>query len=285
MHARQDTGKFRTNEKDQYYTSPAVAKACVESVLKELPYTRVALWIEPSAGSGAFLKEVPEGIKSLGIDLEPKAPGILQGDFLTWEPPARPITKVYFGNPPFGRQGSLARKFLAHAGNTAQVMAFILPRSFVKPSMQTSIPLLFHLVLSRELDKNSFLVNDSSYDVPCVFQIWERRSGPRMLEEKVGTSGYSYTKDADWHMAIRRVGGLAGRAFLPGGEKLSAQSHYFIKFEPVLSKEQLEEIQKKLCSHEFPSNTTGPRSLSQSEVNRVLVSLLAVSDTSGGVNL
>ena len=264
----QDTGKFRTNDKDQFYTCPKVAKTCIESVLKELPYTRQALWIEPSAGAGAFYQSLTEPIKKIALDIDPKGPNIQKADFLTWQAPPQPA--VYFGNPPFGRQGSLARKFLAHAGKSAQVMAFILPRSFMKPSMQTSIPLLFHLVHEKELEKNSFLVNEKPYDVPCVFQIWERRSSPRVLEEKVVASGYTYTKESDWDMAIRRVGGLAGKAFLPGCEKLSSQSHYFIKFDPVLPKEKIEEIQKKLCSHEFPSNTTGPRSLSQSEVNCVL---------------
>lgn len=286
MNARQDTGKFRTNEKDQFYTSQSVAKACIESVLKELPYTCSALWIEPSAGSGAFLKELPAGIRSLGIDVDPKGAGILQGDFLAWDPPAQPLMKVYFGNPPFGRQGSLARKFLAHAGKSAQVMAFILPRSFTKPSMQTSIPRLFHLVHEKELEKNSFLVNDKPYDVPCVFQIWERRSRLRVLEEKVEPSGYEYVKGEDWDLAIRRVGGLAGRAFLKDDEAfLSPQSHYFIKFDPVLSEEKLVDIQKKLCSHEFPSNTTGPRSLSQSEINCVLGALVLASQTAPAVNL
>lgn len=275
----QDTGKFRTNDKDQYYTSPAVAKACVESVLKELPYTRKALWIEPSAGSGAFLKELPAGTKSLGIDLDPKSAGIQQADFLEWEPPAGlPMMKVYFGNPPFGRQGSLARKFLEKASRYAQVMAFILPRSFMKPSMQTSIPLIFHLVALKELDKNSFLVNEKPYDVPCVFQIWERRSTERVLEGKVAAVGYSYTKDTNWDLAIRRVGGLAGRAFLKSDEmRLATQSHYFIKFDLPIHKEKVIEIKKVLCSHQFPSNTTGPRSLSQSEVNHVLNRILETS--------
>jgi hypothetical protein len=278
---KQDTGKFRTNEKDQFYTSSAVAKACIETVLKELPYTRKAFWIEPSAGAGAFLKELPADIKRLGLDIEPKAPEIQTADFLTWQAPQRPA--VYFGNPPFGRQGSLARKFLEKAGKLAQVMAFILPRSFMKPSMQTSIPPLFHLVLSKELEKNSFVVNGEPYDVPCVFQIWERRSGPRPVEAKVDAVGYSYLKAEkreDWHIAVRRVGGLAGRAFLPGdNQTLAAQSHYFIKFDPPLTQEKVADIQKKLCSHSFPSNTTGPRSLSQSEVNAVLVPLLTIADT------
>lgn len=275
----QDTGKFRTNDKDQFYTSPAVAKACIESVLKELPYTRQALWIEPSAGAGAFLKEVPLGIRTLGIDLEPKAAGIQQADFLEWQPPPElPMMKVYFGNPPFGRQGSLARRFLEKAGRTAQVMAFILPRSFMKPSMQTSIPLVFHLVGIQELEKNSFLVNEKPYDVPCVFQIWERRGTERVLEEKIPAVGYSYVRDETWDLAIRRVGGLAGRAFVKSDElRLAAQSHYFIKFDPPIDKEKGLEIKKILCSHQFPSNTTGPRSLSQSEVNTVLNPILETS--------
>lgn len=63
-------------------------------------------------------------------------------------------------------------------------LAFILPRSFMKPSMYGCIPLNFHLVKQVELPKNSFEVNKEEYDVPCVFQIWEKRDVSRESVEK-----------------------------------------------------------------------------------------------------
>ena len=99
----QDTGKYRKNTKDQFYTSPDVAKKCIQiliSVLHDaalhspapvLPLSSY-LWVEPSAGNGAFLNNIPETYDKIGIDIEP-APGadanILKQDFLTWVPPAQ----------------------------------------------------------------------------------------------------------------------------------------------------------------------------------------------------
>jgi hypothetical protein len=94
----QDTGKFRTNTKDQFYTSPDVAKKCIQiliSVLHDaalhspapvLPLSSY-LWVEPSAGNGAFLNNIPETYDKIGIDIEPQCANILKQDFLTWVPP------------------------------------------------------------------------------------------------------------------------------------------------------------------------------------------------------
>ena len=93
----QDTGKFRTNTKDQFYTSITVAKKCIEFVISHLHNnmsTSLALplssylWIEPSAGNGAFLHNIPETYDKIGIDIDPRAANILKQDFLTWMPPS-----------------------------------------------------------------------------------------------------------------------------------------------------------------------------------------------------
>lgn len=270
--SKQDTGKFRSNTKDQFYTSNSVAKSCVDSILQTIPYARKCLWIEPSAGKGAFLTHVPAGVSVLALDIEPKGEGILQQDFLAWKPQGSTM-KLVFGNPPFGRQGSLAKQFLKHAGAWAQGIAFILPRSFQKPSMYSCIPKWFHKVYEKELETNSFLVNDSPYDVPCVFQIWERRATARELEGIVEAEGFVYKKKSEvWNLAIRRVGGLAGKAFLrQEGADLAEQSHYFLD---VDSRVDLSTLKQKVCETVFPSNTTGPRSLSKGEINKVLNGLL-----------
>ena len=85
----QDTGKFRTQLKDQFYTKPTVAAWFVQAILKALPWSASPeiLWIEPSAGSGAFLAAAPAGVQTLGLDIDPQGPGITRQDFLTWTPP------------------------------------------------------------------------------------------------------------------------------------------------------------------------------------------------------
>ena len=260
--AKQDTGKFRKNTKDQFYTNENVAKNCIERITALFPDTCEYLWVEPSAGNGAFLKHVE--FEKIGLDLDPKAEDIETQDYLTWEPPASKDI-IVFGNPPFGRQSSLAKAFIARSCRFAKIIAFILPRSFTKPSMFGAFNLKFHLVESVELEKDSFVLNGSKYDVPSVFQIWEKKDHDRPLAAKIEPAGFRYVKPPElYDIAFRRVGVYAGKCYKPA--EVSVQSHYFIKFEEA----DVDAIIAKINAHTFPSNTLGPRSLSKSEVNIVL---------------
>jgi len=201
--SQQDTGLWR-DPKDQFYTRPDIARLCVDFARLHVPAE--ARWIEPSAGDGAFLSLVDSAV---GYDIEPRHPSIQQADFLTVD---LPHDCVVYGNPPFGRQASLAKQFIQHAATRARWIAFILPRSFTKPSMQKAFPLSFHLIASMTLPDNSFRLNDRPYDVPCVFQIWQRRDVPRDAPAAESPVGFSYVKKADGYtLAFRRVGGNAGR--------------------------------------------------------------------------
>ena len=267
----QDTGKFRTNLIDQFYTKIEVARECIETLLTLRPDIRTWTWIEPSAGTGSFLRAVPEPCEKIGIDIDPKTDGILQTDFLIWSPISNQ-NYILFGNPPFGRQGSTAKAFIRHGSQFSNIIAFILPRSFTKPSMTRSFPSKFHLIHSSDLPKNSFEVNGKDYDVPCVFQIWEKRDVNRPLDEKIEPVGFRYVESTDrYDVALRRVGARAGHAHVYGSGDFSPSSHYFLNFEPKLDPRIIEMINK----HEFPSNTVGSRSLSKSEINSVLNELVS----------
>lgn len=259
----QDRGKFRTNGKDQFYTQQAVAKTCIDRVLALLPYTSEYLWIEPSAGNGSFLNQLP--FQKIGLDIDPQSDTIVKQDYLTWTPPSQP--SIVFGNPPFGKQSSLARAFISKSCGFANVIAFILPKSFTKPSMYKAFHADFHLVHSEELAKDSFVLNGLSYDVPCVFQVWQKKDIERPLEEKILPRGFQYVKETlDYHIALRRVGGNAGKCDKPG-KAFNVQCHYFIRFDTDI---HLDRMIEKINHHIFPSNTVGPRSLSKAEVNVVL---------------
>ena len=272
----QDTGKFRKNTKDQYYTKSSIAKHCVEKLLDYCPQYATYQWIEPSAGNGVFLCQLSDTIDKLGIDIEPKSPEIIKHDFLEWTPTLHK-KRIFFGNPPFGRQGSLAKSFIKHSAKYGEFIAFILPRSFVKPSMSSAFPMKFHCIHSEELQKNAFQVNDKEYDVPCVFQIWEKKLNDRILPEKHIESGFQYVKNNDeFHIAFKRVGGLAGKCYAHG--IYNPQFHYFLKLEDIYLPHSLSIIET-VNKHVFPSNTVGPRSLSKSEANEVLNRVLSEYST------
>jgi len=270
----QDTGKFRKNTKDQYYTKSSVAKKCVDKIREMVPNSETFQWIEPSAGNGAFLKVLSDGIDKIGIDLEPKSADIQEGDFLTWIPTTNK-KRIFFGNPPFGRQASLAKSFIKHASQYANIIAFILPRSFVKPSMSRAFPGKFHCLHSEELEKNAFEVNKEEYDVPCVFQIWEKKLVDRPLVDSVTEEGFEYVKHGEaFHIAFKRVGGLAGKCYPSDTREYNKQCFYFLKLDDhYIGK--IQEIIQKVNAHVFPSNTVGPRSLSKSEATIVLNHLIS----------
>jgi hypothetical protein len=259
----QDTGLQR-NTKDQFYTRPDIANLCVEFL--RLHVQGNAPWIEPSAGDGAFLSIVDGAI---GYDIEPRHPRVRQADFLTVDLPEE---CVIFGNPPFGRQASLAKQFIQHAAPKAKYIAFILPRSFTKPSMQKAFPPSFHLVASMTLPDNAFRLNGRPYDVPCVFQVWVKRDTYRETTPGVLPTGFSFVKKTDpYHLAFRRVGGTAGRCSLPS-DLLAVQCHYFLRLDDPTC---VENVVAQSLAHVFPTNTTGPRSLSKDEATRFLNTAIA----------
>jgi len=288
----QDTGKFRTNAMDQFYTSSSVAASCIALMLQHVPRANECTWVEPSAGNGAFLHNVPPCITNkIGIDLDPQTPDILKHDYLQWAPDAamktmKPI--LVFGNPPFGRQSSLAKAFIAKSCTFADAIAFILPKSFTKPSMFNAFDIKFHCMHSVELPANSFVLNGAPYDVPCVFQVWQKKTVNRAVETAVQPIGFQYVKvnvnvnveQADaggYDIAFRRVGGHAGKCFVNDGTtKCNAQSHHFLKFDDVCVT-FMGDIVEKINAHTFPSNTVGPRSLSKSEINVVLNDIIATT--------
>lgn len=293
---KQDTGKYRTNTKDQFYTSPSVAKKCIQILISHLHnselYSPVLplssyLWVEPSAGNGAFLSSIPETYDKIGIDIEPQ-PGcganILKQDFLTWVPPVQNTNQkpvIIFGNPPFGRQSSLAKAFIAHSCKftSTSTIAFILPRSFVKPSMSCAFELHFHCIHSSDIERNAFILNGGEkYDVPCVFQIWQKMPVERVVPEKITEKGFQYVKQTDpCDIIIRRVGVYAGRCFdgKNNATEYNKQTHYFIKLdEQFVAAQRVKQIVDKVNGHVFPTNTTGPRSLSKPEINDVLNAII-----------
>lgn len=291
----QDTGKHRTNTHDQFYTSDAVAKQCVQWILTAVDGVGYVdddddvLWVEPSAGTGAFLHQLPPEFTKIGLDIDPKTNDIIKQDYLVWNPDtAVPKKKgiIVFGNPPFGRQSSLAKAFITKSCSFANIIAFILPKSFTKPSMYNAFHPRFHQVFSKELDKNAFIINGgAAYDVPCVFQIWEKRATERPKDEKVAPIGFEYiaaaaasTTPTPTTFALRRVGGLAGKCYTDTATR-SAQSHYFIRFNDTVSPAHHADIIEKINKHTFPSNTVGPRSLSKSEVNVVLNQIIHAEAT------
>ena len=268
------TGKNR-NTTDKFYTCRAVAKKCVEDFKSFLPKEKEnILLIEPSAGKGVFLPFlVPYSF--LAFDIEPAGGNIIQQDFLKLDLQKFKEKLYFIGNPPFGRQSSIAKKFIKHITKyeNTQMIAFILPRSFKKMSFQKTFPLQFHLIKSWDIPDNSFTIGGRSHNVPCVFQIWQKKEEKRIVPCSPSSKYFSFVKkDASPDFSLRRVGVYAGKLDSESTSK-SSQSHYFIKLKSMISLKTFEtQYQTLVYEH---NNTVGPKSISKPEfilaINKLLL--------------
>jgi predicted RNA methylase len=273
----QHTGLAR-NVIDKYYTKSSVVDKCIQCVKKSGLINKHDIIIEPSAGNGAFM----QSLKLLSdhcrfFDIAPEAPGISTKDYLTFtidevktqqsptqtqQLPIHPPKIHVIGNPPFGRQSSMAIKFIKHSCKFADSISFILPCSFKKQSMRNRFAPFYHLINEIMLPKNSFLVNQTEFDVPCVFQVWVRKTVKRPKVVKLTPLNFEFVKRGDRPtISFRRVGVNAGVIRSTDIATASIQSHYFIR----VDREKI----GLLTDLQFDkNNTVGPRSISKQELIR-----------------
>ena len=252
---------------DQFYTNSDIAKQCIDSI----DITKYDIVVEPSAGTGAFYNLIDHPNK-IGVDIEPKCSGVIKQDFLQWDLNEFPLPKVLtIGNPPFGRQGSSAMKFIKHASIFSTTIAFILPRGFKKRSVYDRVPLNFWKVNEIGIPENSFIYNGEPFDVPCVWMEYEKKNKLRTKEKKLTPKTFRFTTQEDANVSIRRVGVNAGKTSPYTGPDtysendtsytVSKASHYFIKVDNV------DEFVNKVNQIKFSDgDTTGPRSISKNEL-------------------
>jgi len=260
---------------DQFYTKPSI----VEHVLGMVDCSKFDLIIEPSAGAGNFLKRLPPN-KCIGIDLAPAASGITTKDFFDFVP-GEAGTVLTIGNPPFGKNSSTAVKFFNHAAQFSNCIAFILPRTFRKPSVINRLDNNFHIVEQRLLPVDSFYTpTGESYSVPTVFQIWERRDTCRpkiktltshpdfefVSIENTPTDQQKKLQGQKSDFCVRRVGANAGKIYKDYTTQYRDwKSHYYIK-------QKTENVEKTMAlikwnDRESPKfDTAGNPSISKHEL-------------------
>ena len=183
------------NPTDKFYTKNNVSQLCIDKVIETVDYLNTDVFLEPSAGSGSFSDIMFEMFDNVeAYDIEPK--------------PRKKIKKINFfdvkinntkkyhvlGNPPFGRQSSLAKKFIKHCCSFAKSISFILPKSFRTETYKSAFDKYFHLELEIELPDNTFEIEGVDHKVPCIFQIWIKRDSPRLLPVKREPNGFIFVR-------------------------------------------------------------------------------------------
>lgn len=183
-----DTKKVRNDGLDKFYTIPSISAECINIVGSKYNWSLWDLVVEPSAGNGSFLLQIPSD-KKIGIDIEPGHEDIQKCDFLNYMPLPPDILNekkskspriLVIGNPPFGKVSSMAIKFFNHAAEWAEVIAFIIPRTFRRISVQNKLNKYFHLIHDSEIATHPCSFSPPMM-VKCCFQIWEKRKEPRPI--------------------------------------------------------------------------------------------------------
>jgi len=143
--------------------------------------------LEPSAGKGSFFNLLPKE-KRIGLDIDPKCKDLIKMDFFEYEP-KHEKTYLTIGNPPFGRVSNLAIKFFNKSCEFSKVIAFIVPRTFKRTSVQNKLNLNFHLIFNHDLPTKTCCF-EPRMEAKCCFQIWERKSIARKIVELVTTHNH-----------------------------------------------------------------------------------------------
>lgn len=250
----------KDRELDQFYTNPIYAKQVLETLnLDSYDYI-----LEPSVGTGSFYNLLDPN-KRIGVDIDPKIDNVITMDFLKYNPPlfSRICT---LGNPPFGKNSSLAIKFFNHASEFSDTIAFILPRTFRKDSTINSLNPYFHLISDIKTPKNSFIFKGETYDVPCCFQVWEKREIKRDRKVIYKLSDvkeyFERVEPSEADFSIQRVGVNAGRILTSNFQHYSPKNFYFIK----AHKDFVLDVFRQIDFNEVKHNTAGFPSISPSEL-------------------
>jgi len=272
---------------DKFYTVPRVVNMCL-SIIEKSKWSAWDKWdlvIEPSAGNGAFLLKIPTN-KKIGIDIAPEHIDIIKGDFLKYMPDTTLTTTqrlstgqiLVIGNPPFGRVSSLAIKFFNHAAKFASVIAFIVPRTFRRISVQNKLNLNFHIILDEEIPTSPCAFNPPMM-AKCCFQIWEKRNDSRafvdlptshddweFLSNGPADNNGQPTPPANADFAIRAYGGKCGEIMAENLNILRPKSWHWIKSN--IDKEELKKRFKSL-NYDISMDTARQNSIGRGELVKI----------------
>lgn len=167
-----------TNTLDQFYTNENISEKCIKILKEHVNFNDYDYILEPSAGTGSFYKLLPKN-KRIGLDLEPKYETIKKIDYFDYKPENNK-KYIVVGNPPFGKISSIAVKFFNKSAEFSDIIAFIIPRTFKRVSIQNKLNLNFKLIYNEDLPLKPCCFTPKM-DAKCCFQIWQKSKIPREI--------------------------------------------------------------------------------------------------------
>lgn len=167
-------------EHDKYYTPKGVVLKVIELVSRDImPIEQFTRIIEPSAGAGAFMRELPN--TTIGYDILPEYEGIIKGDYLEQDIEYKKNSLV-IGNPPFGT-GVLPIKFLKKSMEHSDFVAFILPGDNYKREKNVKGVKLFKSYMLPKLKYSGVELN-------CCLNIYIKTTEEKRIKKIKGVVFY-----------------------------------------------------------------------------------------------
>jgi len=208
-------GNPRKQGAEQYYTVNNVAKHFTDIMIEKYGANRT--YLEPTAGGGSFIEALKQnGVSDIiAYDIEPNHPDVVQADFLNLD--LKKSNLIALGNPPFGRACALAVKTFNKCAESCDVIGFIIPPSFRKPSIEDKLHPEFFRVYTEKCPDVSFETPEGVvYEMGRLrteFQIWERKKGnTRPKRQSYRSDKFKFVKkDENPDLAFRTHGDGAGR--------------------------------------------------------------------------
>jgi len=178
--------QFKNNESknsnklhlDKYYTSPNLAKHCINKTYEIIGEEYITQFIEPSAGNGSFSNQLKNCV---AYDIEPDGENIIKQDFLELNIKYKK-GRCIIGNPPFGDRMNLATQFVKKSYRIGDYIAFILPLSQYNNNYQFYE---FDLIHSEDLGVQRY----TDRNLHCCFNIYKRPDNGQLNKRKT----YNFT--------------------------------------------------------------------------------------------
>lgn len=259
----------RKSELDQYYIKNELCPKMLKIILtKCIPETKY--FLDGCAGKGkliTLLRELYGKNRVFAFDLDPKGDHIKAENFLEHclLCSENTVTSICF--PPFGKKASKAIKFFNKCASVSKFIVTVFPISVKKQYVQSKLDPNFHVIFSKDLPNNSFILNEKPYHVNCCFQIWEKLEYKRRVFKQTRYPSSPHFKFVDKNqnpdVAIIFTGRRAGE-ILSCTEAAKYSSVYYIKiYDNILKKEK---NIYKVDLTETANSSVGQKNVSKPEI-------------------
>jgi predicted RNA methylase len=262
-------GNRRVTGLEQYYTPRPLALELTRVLFDHLDNPQQLQYLEPAGGTGSFV----DALTTLGatnvvaLDTHPKRPNIKRADFLKHQPDGADLVTV--SNPPFGRNNALSIPFFNHAAAFSTHIAFLVPRSWRKWSVQNRLHPNFHLI--HDQDVNLIYVDQDEHplakanELRTCFQIWKKRASQRAKVQVPDNGFLKKTSPQEADVALR-VFGYGCSQVLEDFPRVPNTTLMFLSLGQGISATLI----RDLDFARFKNNTAYTQALSFQEINFLL---------------